>query len=133
MLRFFLSAALAAASISPASAQAGAQPTPAEIEAALLAHQVHILSYLTCRPARSGCIKPPKRMKVRNYDCQATGTDKDGGPVQFCRTTYIHSGGSMANVLSRDECIALRARGAEAGGWEVAMVETKGKCPGARE
>ena len=140
MIGIFLSAALAAASTSPSPAQAAAQPTQAELEAALLAYQTRILSYLTCRPARRGCIKPPKRIKVRNYDCQASDTDADGGPILYCRVTYIHSGGSMAHVRSNDECVALRAKetdstggGAAALAWEIAPVDTKGRCPGARE
>ena len=140
MLRTALCAGLAAALLSPSPAQAAAQPTQVKLEAALLAYQVRILSYLACRPARRGCIKPPKRIKVRNYDCQTSGTDADGGPILFCRVTYIHSGGSMAHVRSNDECIALRAKeavstdgGAAGRVWEVALVDTKGRCPGARE
>ncbi|HEY5721342.1 MAG TPA: hypothetical protein VIT45_03380 [Allosphingosinicella sp.] len=137
MLRTLLHAGLTAALLSPSPAQAAAQPTHAELEATLLAHQVRILSYLTCRPARSGCIKPPKRIKVRNFDCQASGTDAEGGPILFCRVTYIHSGGSMAHVLSKDECVPLRQRpegpiDGQPLAWEVALVDAAGRCPGGR-
>jgi hypothetical protein len=139
MLRTALCAGLAAALLSPSLAQAPAQPTHAELEAALLAHQVRILSYQNCRPRTRGCIKPPKRVKVRNYDCLATGTDADGGAILYCRATYSHSGGSLAGVRWTDKCVPLRAIEAivaEDGrtrlNWEIALVEAKGRCPGGK-
>ncbi|HMJ93640.1 MAG TPA: hypothetical protein VK472_06040 [Allosphingosinicella sp.] len=140
MLRTMLHAGLAAALVAPlpAQAQAAAQPSQIELEAALLAYQVRILSQLTCRPARRGCIKPPKRIKVRNYECQASGIDPEGGPILYCRVTYMHSGGSMAHVLSKDECVPLRQRpedpidGPPPIAWEVALVDAEGRCPGGR-
>jgi hypothetical protein len=125
----------------PAPAQMGAQPTQIELEAALLAHHVRIVTFpMRCRngPAR-GCMKPPKAVKVRNYDCQARDAEVAGGPILFCRVTYIQSGGSLAHVQSIDECLPLRSRewdSAEGGGprlaWEVALVDAAGRCPGGR-
>lgn len=143
MLRRFHFAGLAAALLSPSLAQAQVQPQPTQIELqdALRAHFVRIVSYPpACRngPAR-GCIKAPKRIEVRNHDCQASGTGTDGLPILYCRVTYKQVGGSLAGVLSRDECVPLRWREVgPAGGvtrivWEVALVDHKGKCPGARE
>src|SRR5690348_5726149 len=105
MARTFYRAALAAAvllSASPSQAQAVAQPTQIELQDALRAHFVRIVSYPpACRngPAR-GCLKAPKRIAVRNYDCQASGTDAQGAPISYCRVTYKQVGGSLADVLS---------------------------------
>lgn len=137
-----LCAGLAAALLSPAPIPPGAQPAQADLEAALRAHYVRIVSYpVHCRngPAR-GCLKPPKAIRVRNYDCQATGTDSKGGSILFCRVTYIHKGGALADVKSPNECVPLRASEVSSiddGGpelaWEVALIDAKGRCPGGRE
>lgn len=140
MVRAILSAGLSAALLFPAPARAQPvepQPTLAELEAALLAHHSRIVT-LACGMAK-GCYKPPKAIKVRNYDCQATGADPRGQPIIYCRVTYVHKGGTMATVKSPNECVPLRAPRAEVGvdatqrAWQVAMVDHKGKCPGARE
>jgi hypothetical protein len=126
-----------------AALQSGPRPSQQDLELALLAHEIRVVTYPEeCRGARpaASCIKPPKRIKVRNFDCQATGTDAKGQPLLYCRITYIRAGGSLANVQSNNECVALRSYevdGAEHGSvydlWRVALVDTKGKCPGARE
>jgi hypothetical protein len=126
---------LAAGLLSSAPVAPGAQPTRPEIEAALLAHNVRLAAHpLACR--KGLCLVPPKAIEVRDYDCQTTGTDAKGGPILFCRVTYIYKGGSFAHVKSPNECVPLRARDATTTGqpaWEVALVDWKGRCPGARE
>jgi hypothetical protein len=93
---------------------------------------------LACRKG-VGCFKAPKAIKVRNYDCQARGTDSKGGDILYCRVTYVYKGGSFDTVKSPNECLPLRATeaamidGEGTLAWEVAMVDHKGKCPGARE
>ena len=141
MIGAFHIAGFAAALLSPASIQDGAQPTQAELEAALLAHDIRIVSYpLPCRdgPVR-GCLKPAKAMRVRNYDCQARGADAKGAPILFCRVSYIQKGGALANVRWRDKCVPLRARAVETDDgtgtrliWEVALIDAVGRCPGGR-
>lgn len=133
-------AGLAAALLQSAPIPPGTQPSQAELEAALRAHYVRLAAHpLACRKGL-GCLKPPKAIKVRNYDCQATGTDSKGGPILFCRVTYIHKGGSLAHVKSPNECVPLRAsevttidHGGTGLAWEVALTDSKGRCPGGRE
>ncbi|HEX9965317.1 MAG TPA: hypothetical protein VGB04_10090 [Allosphingosinicella sp.] len=126
---------LAAAAIPP-----GAQPSLAELEAALLDYNRRLAAHpLACRKG-VGCIKPPKAIKVRSYDCQARGTDSKGRDILYCRVTYSFKGGSFNTVKSPNECVPLRAIGTAGTidgertelGWELAMVDEKGKCPGAR-
>jgi len=133
-------AALAAALLSPAPIPPGIQPSQTELEAALLAYNVRLAAHpLACRKGL-GCIKPPKAIKVRDYDCQARGSDAKGDPILFCRVTYVHKGGSLAYVKSPNECVPLRASemttidddGTRLA-WTVAIVDAKGRCPGARE
>ncbi|NML04207.1 hypothetical protein [Sphingomonas sp. G-3-2-10] len=126
-----------------ASVQDVPQPHQPGLEYALLQHEIRVVTYPEeCRGARpaASCIKPPKRIKVRNFDCQTRGADAKGEPLLYCRVTYIRAGGSLANVQSNNECVALRSYevdGVEHGStytdWRVALVDTKGKCPGARE
>jgi hypothetical protein len=127
---------LAAGLLSSAPVPPGGQPTRGELEAALLAHKVRLAAHpLACRTGL-GCLAPPKAIEVRDYDCQTTATDAKGRPILFCRVTYIHKGGSLAHVKSPNECVPLRAADATATdqpGWEVALIESKGRCPGARE
>jgi hypothetical protein len=134
-------AGVAAALLSSAPIPPGSQPSQAELEAALRAHYVLVFTYPTqCRSGRApGCMKPPKAIKVRNYDCQATGTDSTGGSILFCRVSYQHKGGALAYVTYPDRCVPLRASKAASidnGGtglaWEVALMEAKGRCPGGR-
>jgi hypothetical protein len=135
-----LTAALLSAASIPATIPAGTQPSQAELEAAIRAHYVRLAAHpMACR-ARVGCLKPPKAIKVSNYDCQVTDTDPKGGSILYCRVTYTHKGGSLAYVKSPNECVPLRASEAistDTGGlvlaWEVALVDSKGRCPGARE
>lgn len=133
-------AGMAAASMSPVEAQtAPLQPTQAELEAALLA--LHLLAAShpdACRMA-GGCYKPPRAIRVRDFDCQATGTDAKLGPILYCRVTYVQRGGELDKAKSANECVPLRATDEETvlenGSrrvWEVAQVDREGKCPGAR-
>ena len=142
MVRAILFAGLAAALLSsvPVHAQpVQPQPTQAELEAALLTFHTRIATHPeACRRA-GGCFKPPKAIKVRDYDCQATGTDSRGGPILYCRVTYVHKGGTLATVKSPNECVPLRSTGADPvldgenrSAWTVALVDFEGKCPGAR-
>ncbi|HEX6374577.1 MAG TPA: hypothetical protein VFZ91_02545 [Allosphingosinicella sp.] len=133
-------AAAAAAMLSSAPIPPGALPSQAELEAALLAYNVRLAAHpLACQKGL-GCIKPPKAIKVRDYDCQTRGTDAKGNPVLFCRVTYVHKGGSLDHVKSPNECVPLRASemttidddGTKIA-WAVAMIDSKGRCPGARE
>ncbi|MBV9932162.1 MAG: hypothetical protein JO013_14630 [Alphaproteobacteria bacterium] len=127
---------LAAGLLTSAPVPPAGQPTRAEVEAALLAHQVRLAAHpLACRKGL-GCLVPPKAIEVRDYDCQTIDADAKGAPILFCRVTYIHKGGSFAHVKSPNECVPLRARDAAATdqpAWEVALVDAKGRCPGARE
>ncbi len=140
MVHAMLFAGLAAALLSSAPIPPGAQPNQAELEAALRAHYVRLAAHpMACRKG-VGCLKPPKAIKVRNYDCQTTGTDAKGGAILFCRVTYVHKGGSLAHVKSPNECVPLRAsevssigNGGTALAWEFAMIDSKGRCPGGRE
>lgn len=131
-------AGLAAALLSSAPIPPGTQPSQADLEAALLALQVQIAAHpMACRKGL-GCIKPPKAIKVRNYDCQTTGTDSKGGAILFCRVTYVHKGGSLASVKSPNECVPLRAHELTTLDetelvWTVALIDAKGRCPGGRE
>jgi len=119
---------------------AGAQPDQLALETAIRAHYAQLAAHpLACRK-EVGCLKPPKAIKVRNYDCQARGTDAKGGELLYCRVTYVHKGGSFDTVKSPNECVPLRAyevttidNGGNALAWEFAMVDSKGRCPGARE
>lgn len=128
------------ASRQPAPIPPGAQPDQVELEAAIRAHYVVLAAHpLACRKG-SVCLKPPKAIRVRNYDCQARGTDSKGGALLYCRVTYVHKGGSFDTVKSPNECIPLRAyeatttdNGANALAWEFAMVDSEGRCPGGRE
>jgi hypothetical protein len=134
-------AGLTAAFFSTAPAQAQpvqSLPTQAELEGALLALHVRIATHPeACRRAK-GCFKPPKAIKVRDYDCNATGTGPRGEPILYCRVTYVHKGGTLATVKSPNECVPMRAMdvpvvdGPTQRGWEVAMVDHERKCPGAR-
>jgi len=133
-----LCAGLAAALLSSSPIPPGTQPSQAELEAAIRAHYVVLASHpAACR--KNLCLKPPKAIKVSNYDCQATGTDPKGGAILFCRVTYVHKGGSLNTVKSPNECVPLRASGATTGNggtglaWEFAMMDSKGRCPGGRE
>lgn len=118
----------------------GAQPDQLALEAAIRAHYVRLAAHpLACRKG-VGCLKPPKAIKVRNYDCQARGTDAKGGELLYCRVTYVHKGGSFDTVKSPNECVPLRAyevttidNGGNELAWEFAMVDSKGRCPGGRE
>ena len=140
MVRAMHCAGFAAALLSPAPIPPGTQPSQAELEAALRAHYVRLAAHpMACRKGL-GCIKPPKAIKVRNYDCQATGTDAKGGSILFCRVTYVHKGGSLAHVKSPNECVPLRAsevtsidNGGTELAWEFALIDSKGRCPGGRE
>ncbi|MET1109916.1 MAG: hypothetical protein ABWX67_00170 [Allosphingosinicella sp.] len=124
----------------PAPIPPGAQPDPFELEAAIRAHYVVLAAHpLACRKG-SVCLKPPKAIRVRNYDCQARGADSKGGDLLYCRVTYVHKGGSFDTVKSPNECIPLRAYeattiddGGNALAWEFAMVDSEGRCPGGRE
>jgi hypothetical protein len=121
---------LVATLLSAASIPAGSQPDQTQLEAALLALQVRIATHpMACRKG-SACIKPPKAIRVSDHDCQVRGTDPQGGALLYCRVTYKHKGGSLAHVKSPNECVALREN---EHGWEVALVDTRGRCPGARE
>lgn len=158
MVREMLCAALAIALLRSAPAQAqpgqsaslatplpsvaippGAQPSLTELEAALLAYNRRLAAHPQACSKRAGCIRAPKAIRVRNYDCQARGTDSKGGDILYCRVTYSFKGGSFDTVKSPNECVPLRATEAamidsEAPlAWEVAMVDHKGRCPGARE
>jgi hypothetical protein len=136
MFHAMFCAGLAAALLSSAPIPPGTQPSQPELEAALLAHNVRLAAHPMACPRKSLCLKPPKAIKVRNYDCQATGTDSNGGAILFCRVTYVHKGGSLDTVKSPNECVPLRATGATGGtglAWEFAMIDSKGRCPGARE
>lgn len=114
MVHSTLCAGLAAALLASAPIPTGTQPSQAELEAALRAHYVRLAAHpMACRNGL--CLKPPKAIKVRNYDCQATGADAAGGAILFCRVTYIHKGGSLAYVKSPNECVPLRARAAAGG------------------
>ena len=142
MVRATFLAALAAALLSPPPVRAQPvqpQPDQAELEAALLALHVRIATHPdACRRAK-GCFKPPKAIKVRNYDCQTSGTDSRGEPLLYCRVTYVHKGGVLDTAKSPNECVPLRWKevdpvfdGRSRRVWEVALVEREGKCPGAR-
>lgn len=113
----------------------GAQPDRLELEAAILAYQRRLAAHPLACSGRSGCLKAPKAIKVKDHDCQARGADSKGGEILYCRVTYSHKGGSLAHVKSPNECVPLRSVRPESGtglAWHYALVNREGKCPGAR-
>jgi hypothetical protein len=112
-------------------AQDPAQPSQAELEAAILAHERMLFaSPVICPPGARNCPKPPSRVTVTQFACDATGVDHKGEPFLVCRTSYRFSGGEFHGVRANMMCVPVRwvTGTADAPRWRVAIVRKQDEC-----
>lgn len=112
-------------------AQTPAQPTQAELEAAILAHNKMLFARpALCPPGSRNCPKPPSRVVVTQFACDATGVDHKGQPFLVCRTSYRLVGGIFTGVRANMECVPVRwvTGTADAPAWRVVLVRKEDEC-----
>jgi len=108
--------------------QGPSQPSQAELEAAILAHQTMLFTHpRMCPPGTRNCPKGPKRITVTQFACDGHGRDQKGEAFLVCRTSFRFVGGAFAHVRTPVECVPLRWSAAAAA-WRVALIPEKDQC-----
>lgn len=114
-----------------AFAQTPDAPSQAELEAAILANYRMLFAQpALCPPGARNCPKPPSRVTVTEFHCDAKGVDHKGVPFLACRTSYTLHGGEFQGVRAKLKCVPVRwvTGTADAPAWRVAIVREQDAC-----